>query len=264
MKRTSTVVQPATLGAGAKRGCAARRGKNDATASRSRSGHLPAAARTRRICRRLASAYPDADCSLDFESPYQLLIATILSAQCTDRRVNAVTGPLFARWPTPEDLGSASLTEIEAVIRSTGFYRAKARNIRACAAAIVERHDGRVPERVDDLVRLPGVGRKTANVVLGSALGHASGIVVDTHVGRLSRRLGLSTATDPVKVERDLENIVPRRHWIQWSHWLIEHGRRVCRSRKPACDGCMLLRACPQVGVQPSAASSRGRGKKPS
>jgi endonuclease-3 len=212
---------------------------------------VPLRRRARRICGRLAETYPEAACSLVFDGPYQLLIATILSAQCTDRRVNAVTGPLFARWPGPADLAEAPLAAIERVVRSTGFYRAKARNIRGCAAALVERHGGVVPARLEELVRLPGVGRKTANVVLGSAMGRASGIVVDTHVGRLSRRLGLTAALDPVKVERDLVGIVPRRHWIALSHWLIEHGRAVCRSRRPRCEGCVLARMCPRVGVGP-------------
>jgi len=205
--------------------------------------------RAARICGRLAAAYPDAACSLAFANPFQLVIATILSAQCTDRRVNMVTGPLFRRWPTAETLSTAGLQEIESVIRSTGFYRAKARNIRGCAEALVARHGGTVPDRLEDLVRLPGVGRKTANVVLGTAMGRAEGIVVDTHVGRISNRLGLTSTREAVKAERQLLAVVPKRHRIAWSHWLIEHGRAICRARKPACDRCVLARLCPRVGV---------------
>ena len=205
--------------------------------------------RAARICGRLAAAYPEAACSLTFANPFQLVIATILSAQCTDRRVNMVTGPLFRRWPTAEALAQAGLHEIEGVIRSTGFYRAKARNIRGCAEALVASHGGTVPDRLEDLVRLPGVGRKTANVVLGTAMGRAEGIVVDTHVGRISKRLGLTSTRDAVKAERELLAVVPKKHRIAWSHWLIEHGRAICRARKPACDRCVLARLCPRVGV---------------
>ncbi|MFM7291307.1 MAG: endonuclease III [Planctomycetia bacterium] len=206
------------------------------------------------VARRLARRYPQADCSLDFASPFQLLIATILSAQCTDKRVNAVTKPLFERWPTPAALAAASQREVEAVIRSTGFFRAKAKNIRGCAAALVERHGGEVPRRLEDLVHLPGVGRKTANVVLGSGFGLPSGVVVDTHVGRISRRLGLTRHADAVRAERDLMVAVPKSHWIAFSHRLIEHGRTVCMARKPRCEECVLADLCPRVGVKPAAA----------
>ena len=180
------------------------------------------------VARRLSKLYPQALCSLDFDSPFQLLIATILSAQCTDKRVNVVTGSLFGRWPTAAALAAASQAEVEAVIRSTGFFRAKAKNIRGCCQALVERHGSEVPRTLEELVRLPGVGRKTANVVLGSGFGLPSGVVVDTHVGRISRRLGLTRHADAVKAERDLIAAIPKSHWIAFSHRLIEHGRAVC------------------------------------
>jgi endonuclease-3 len=204
------------------------------------------------VARRLARGYPQANCSLAFSSPFQLLIATILSAQCTDKRVNAVTAGLFDRWPTPAALAAATQREVEAVIRSTGFFRAKAKNIRGCCAALVERHGGEVPRRLEDLVRLPGVGRKTANVVLGSGFGLPSGVVVDTHVGRISRRLGLTRHADAVRAERDLMAAVPKSHWIAFSHRMIEHGRTVCTARRPRCEGCLLAGICPRVGVKPA------------
>jgi endonuclease-3 len=202
------------------------------------------------IAGRLAGAYPAAECSLDFANPFQLLVATILSAQCTDKRVNMVTGDLFRRWPTPAALAAARPRELEAVIRSTGFYRAKAKNILGCCQALVERHGGEVPRSLPDLVRLPGVGRKTANVVLGSAFGQAEGIVVDTHVGRITRRLGLTRQADAVRAERDLVKAVPRDHWIAFSHRLIEHGRTICPARGPRCEACPLADLCPRVGVK--------------
>jgi len=205
------------------------------------------------VSRRLAKGYPQAHCSLDFASPFQLLIATILSAQCTDKRVNAVTGDLFGRWPTAAVLAAASQAEVEAVIRSTGFFRAKARNIRGCCQALVERHGGEVPRTLEELVRLPGVGRKTANVVLGSGFGLPSGVVVDTHVGRISRRLGLTRHTDAVRAERDLIAAIPKSHWIAFSHRLIEHGRAVCTARRPRCEDCPLADLCLRVGVKPAA-----------
>ena len=207
------------------------------------------AKRAEAIARRLARAYPRARCSLDFGNAFQLLVATILSAQCTDKRVNAVTGPLFARWPDAPALAAARQRDLEAVIRTTGFFRAKARNILGCCRDLVERHGGRVPRSLEALVRLPGVGRKTANVVMGSAFGVATGVVVDTHVGRISRRLGLTRHADAVRAERDLARLLPEKHWIAWSHRLIEHGRTVCLARSPRCDGCPLAALCPRVGL---------------
>ena len=204
------------------------------------------------VARRLGKVYPQALCSLDFASPFQLLIATILSAQCTDKRVNAVTGSLFGRWPTAAALAAASQAEVEAVIRSTGIFRAKAKNIRGCCQSLVERHGGEVPRTLEELVRLPGVGRKTANVVLGSGFGLPSGVVVDTHVGRISRRLGLTRHADAVKAERDLIAAIPKSHWIVFSHRLIEHGRTVCTARRPRCEDCPLTDLCPRVGVKPA------------
>jgi endonuclease-3 len=202
------------------------------------------------IAERLAAAHPAAECSLDFANPFQLIVATILSAQCTDKRVNMVTGDLFRRWPTPAALAAARPRDLEAVIRSTGFYRAKAKNILSCCQGLVERHGGEVPRSLPDLVRLPGVGRKTANVVLGSAFGQAEGIVVDTHVGRITRRLGLTRQADAVRAERDLVKVVPRDHWIAFSHRLIEHGRTICPARGPRCEACPLADLCPRVGVK--------------
>ena len=206
--------------------------------------------RAKTLVQRLREAYPDAHCSLDFASPFQLVIATILSAQCTDKRVNMVTPELFRRWPDAAALAGAKQRDLEAVIRSTGFFRAKAKSLLGCARALVDRHGGEVPRTIEELVRLPGVGRKTANVVLGTAFGIASGVVVDTHVGRISRRLGLTRAADAVRAERDLVRVVPRENWIQFSHWLIEHGRSVCSARRPVCDGCSLLDLCPRVSVK--------------
>ena len=219
-----------------------------------------AAERARRaeaIADRLERCHPDADCSLDFENPFQLLVATILSAQCTDKRVNMVTGELFRRWPTPAALAAARQPDLERVIRSTGFYRAKAKNILGCCRALVDTHGGRVPDTLPELVVLPGVGRKTANVVLGSAFGKAEGVVVDTHVGRISRRLGLTKQPDAVRAEKDLVAVIPRHHWIAYSHRLIEHGRTVCTARAPECDQCPLADLCPRVGVKPKASRKK-------
>ena len=228
-------------------------GRGEGVAAPSRLARETVAAKKLRaaaIAERLAGAYPAADCSLDFASPFQLLVATILSAQCTDKRVNMVTGDLFRRWPTPAALAAARPRDLEAVIRSTGFYRAKAKNILGCCQGLVERHGGEVPRSLADLVRLPGVGRKTANVVLGSAFGQAEGIVVDTHVGRITRRLGLTRQADAVRAERDLVKAVPRDHWIAFSHRLIEHGRTICPARGPRCEACPLADLCPRVGVK--------------
>jgi endonuclease III len=202
-----------------------------------------------KIVRVLARDYADAECALRHDNAFQLLIATILSAQCTDERVNIVTGPLFAKYPTPRDLAELPLPQLEQAIQSTGFFRNKAKNIQACCRLLVERHGGEVPQDLDSLVQLPGVGRKTANVVLGTAFGIPTGVVVDTHVGRIVRRLGLTDATDPVKVERALMTLLPAKQWIAFSHRLIHHGRRVCKSRKPLCDQCTLKQLCPRIGV---------------
>jgi endonuclease-3 len=201
------------------------------------------------VARALAVAYPDADCELHHRDAYQLLVATILSAQCTDARVNQVTPALFARWPDAGALARADQTELEAAIRSTGFYRNKAKALLGMARAVVERHGGAIPADMDALTALPGVGRKTANVILGTAFGVAAGVVVDTHVARLAKRLGLSRQSDPEKIERDLMRKFPSGAWVALGHRLILHGRRVCAARKPACDRCPLAAACPRVGV---------------
>lgn len=205
-------------------------------------------ARAQRIADRLRQLYP-AQCALTHANPFQLLVATILSAQCTDERVNQVTPVLFAKYPDAESFAAAKQRDIEKIIHSTGFFRAKAKNILGASRAIVNDHGGTVPESMDALVALPGIGRKTANVVLGTAFGHAEGVVVDTHVGRLSRRLGLTRHLDAVKVERDLMNLLPKHEWIEFSHRLIWHGRRICMARNPLCDDCSLFDCCPRVGV---------------
>ena len=191
--------------------------------------------------------YPRAHCELVFANPLQLLVATVLSAQCTDKRVNLVTETLFKRYRTAADFAQVSQEELEEIIRSTGFFRNKAKNIRALAAALVERHRGEVPADMTALTALPGVGRKTANVVLGNAFGLNEGVVVDTHVARLSARLGLTTATDPEKIEIDLMALVPREDWTNFSHWLIWHGRRRCTARNPDCAGCEVQTLCPSA-----------------
>ena len=195
----------------------------------------------------LLSLYPDAHCELDYKDAWQLLVATILSAQCTDRRVNMVTPVLFAKYPGPPELAAARQEDVEEIIRSTGFFRNKARNLIAMAGALVDRHDGQVPASMDDLVKLPGVGRKTANVVLGNACGINVGVVVDTHVQRLTARLGLTTETDPEKIERVLMDLFPQDTWTMLSHLLIWHGRRVCDARKPRCGDCTLATICPSA-----------------
>jgi endonuclease-3 len=202
--------------------------------------------RVRAILRRLRAEYPDARTSLDFRSPWELLVATILSAQCTDERVNLVTPELFRRYPGPQAFADADEGEIAKAIFQTGFHNQKARSLRGAALAVLERHGGKVPRSTAELVRLPGVGRKTAAVVSGNAFGRREGIAVDTHVGRLSRRLGLTAETDPERVERDLMGIVPRSAWIEWSHLLIWHGRAICISRAPRCSECVLLDLCPE------------------
>jgi endonuclease-3 len=201
------------------------------------------------LLKTLKRAYPGARCSLDYENAFELLVATILSAQCTDERVNMTTPEVFRRWPNARALADAERPEIEEVIRSTGFFRAKARALSDMSRDLVEKFGGEPPPRLDDLVTLRGVGRKTANVVLGNAFDIPSGVVVDTHVGRLSKRLGLTRHTDPVKIERDLMAVVPQDEWTLFSHLLIHHGRAVCQARKPRCTTCPLREACPRVGV---------------
>ena len=207
--------------------------------------------RARRINRELAALYPDAHCELDFTTPLELLVATILSAQSTDRRVNMVTPALFARYRTAEDYAAADRAELEGLVQSTGFFRAKSNNIMKLGHELCERFDGQVPGNLDDLVSLPGVGRKTANVVLGNAFG-VPGITVDTHFGRLARRFGWTTETDPVKVERIVGELFPRKDWTMLSHRLIWHGRRICHARRPACGACPLARLCPSYGEGPT------------
>lgn len=204
--------------------------------------------RARETNRRLAVEYPDARCELDHRNPYELLAATILSAQCTDARVNMVTPHLFARYPTPDDLAHADPTELEEIIRSTGFYKNKARSLLGMANALVDRYGGEVPGAMEDLVTIPGVGRKTANVVRSVDLG-LPGLPVDTHVGRISRLLGLTTETDPVKVEHELGAMLPRAEWGLFSLRLILHGRRVCVARRPDCGACVLADFCPSSRI---------------
>lgn len=203
------------------------------------------AARAARISRQLARDYPDSTCALIHANPLQLLVATILSAQCTDVRVNMVTPALFARYPGARELAAADPAELESLVKTTGFYRNKARHIRGSAQAIVSRFAGEVPRTMAELLALPGVARKTANVVLGTAFGQAVGVVVDTHVGRISRLLALTASADPVKVEQDLMALLPPGDWIEFSHRMIWHGRGVCIARRPACDRCPLAPDCP-------------------
>ncbi|MCC6494079.1 MAG: endonuclease III [Pirellulales bacterium] len=214
---------------------------------------VEAAARKRQagqIVRYLAKEYPEAACALVHRNPFELLVATILSAQCTDERVNLVTKDLFKKYPDAEAFAAAPLAAIEKAIKSTGFFRNKAKSIKACSTALVEQYGGDVPQELASLVRLAGVGRKTANVVLGVAFGQATGVVVDTHVGRLSRRLGLTAETDAVKVEAELMHLLPKKEWIDFSHRMIYHGRQVCLARRPRCESCVMLSICPRVGVE--------------
>jgi endonuclease-3 len=205
--------------------------------------------RVEELVKALPKVYPGAHCELDFRNPLELLVATILSAQCTDKRVNAVTPALFAKYRSAADYTKARPASLEKMIRSTGFFRSKTKSIRGAAAAIVAEHGGKVPDTMEKLHGLPGVGRKTANVVLGNAFGKEEGIVVDTHVMRLSRRFRITRQTDPEKIEQDLMKLVPRKHWTNWSHWLIWHGRRRCFARKPDCHRCEIFRLCPSGKV---------------
>lgn len=206
-------------------------------------------ARTKKIVAGLRKTYPDAHCELNYSNPLELLIATILSAQCTDKRVNMVTAELFKKHRSAADFANAPLAELEQDIKSTGFFRNKAKNIQACCRKLVERHGGAVPGTMEELIHLDGVGRKTANVVLGNAFGVNVGVVVDTHVTRLSQRLGLTKQKQPEKIEEDLMKLVPREQWTLLSHWLIWHGRRRCDARRPDCAQCEIRKLCPSAGM---------------
>lgn len=206
--------------------------------------------RARSILEILAHTYPEAHCELDYSNPLELLVATILSAQCTDKRVNIVTKELFRVCRTAADYVALPQEQLEEIIRTTGFFRAKAKNVKACCASLVERHGGAVPRTMSELTALAGVGRKTANVVLGNAFGMNEGVVVDTHVQRLSRRLGLVRSGTPEKIEPELMKLIPRERWALFSHWLIWHGRRRCDARRPDCANCELAKLCPRVGVK--------------
>jgi endonuclease-3 len=220
--------------------------------------HTALVRRARRIGRELAALYPDAHTELNFTSPLELLVATILSAQTTDKRVNLVTPVLFARYRTAADYAAADRGEMEKIIQSTGFFRAKTTSLIGLGQALCERFGGEVPRRLRDLVTLPGVGRKTANVVLGNAFG-VPGITVDTHFARLSRRFGWTTSTDPDKIEQEVGGLFPRRDWTFLSHCLIWHGRRVCHSRRPACGACTLASLCPSYGEGPTDPAVAGK-----
>jgi endonuclease III len=222
-----------------------------ATPSPSPSPATAVVRRARKINRELAALYPDAHCELDFSTPLELVVATILSAQCTDKRVNMVTPILFAKYPTAADYAAADRTEVEQIIQSTGFFRAKTTSLIGLGQALCERFGGEVPPRLKDLVTLPGVGRKTANVVLGNAFG-VPGITVDTHFGRLARRFGWTSIEDPDKVEQEVGALFPKSEWTMLSHRLIWHGRRVCHARKPACGACGIARLCPSFGEGPT------------
>jgi endonuclease III len=202
-----------------------------------------------KVAKLLAAEYPEAECALTFSSPLQLLVATILSAQCTDVRVNMVTPQLFRKYRTAAAFAAAKREQLEKEIQSTGFFRSKAKSIQECCRVLEEKHAGEVPQNLDDLVQLAGVGRKTANVVLGTAFGIPSGVVVDTHVGRITHRLGLTKHQDAVKIERDLMVQLPPKEWIEFSHRLIHHGRKICVARKPRCADCILQAICPKIGV---------------
>jgi len=206
--------------------------------------------RVRSILDGLEDLYPDVDCELARETPFQLLCATILSAQCTDERVNQVTPALFRKYPDPSAMARAPLPALEKLIKSTGFFRQKAKNLKGAAQALLADHQGEIPRTLDELTRLPGVARKTASVVLGTAFGLSEGIVVDTHVQRLAMRLGLTRAADVKKIEQDLMQVIPKDHWIRFAHQLIWHGRRVCFARKPSCPQCTLAPFCPSAGLE--------------
>lgn len=211
---------------------------------------------TPQILKQLKKHYPDAHCALNSNSPFELLVATILSAQCTDERVNKVTPALFRTWPTPDSMAAAELAHLEAALSSVNFFRNKAKNLKAAAGQLAAEHDSLVPQDIEALIRLPGVGRKTANVVLGNAFGITSGIVVDTHVARVSFRLGWTKRIQPVEIEKDLMKIIPEKNWIIISHELIFHGRQICKARNPMCEFCFLEKLCPKKGVHKRKKSS--------
>jgi endonuclease-3 len=207
--------------------------------------------RALKIAKQLAKTYADAVCALRHDSPYQLIVATILSAQCTDERVNLVTPAVFRKYPSVEKMAAARPEELEDLIRSTGFFRAKAASLIGMAKGVVERHAGRIPQSLEELVALPGVGRKTANVLLGTAFGIAVGVVVDTHVKRITNLLGLTKSANVEQIERDLMALLPASEWVNFSHRLIHHGRRICIARRPKCLECPLLKLCPRIGLPP-------------
>lgn len=233
------------VGASGRRGV----GASKKPTARLREGAEEKKARAKQIVKRLRKAYPGAQTSLTFRNPFELLVATILSAQCTDERVNQVTPALFERYPTADDMAGAKTEELEDMIRSTGFFRNKTKSLLGMSNALVERHGGDVPTRMDELVDLPGVGRKTANVVLGNAFGKNIGVVVDTHVSRLSGRLGLTAETDAVRIEQDLMQLIPRKDWTLLPHLFIDHGRVVCKAPTPKCENCILNDLCPSSRV---------------
>ena len=212
--------------------------------------------RVERIIAGLRALYPDARCSLDFQTPFQLLVATILAAQCTDERVNMVTPQLFAAYPTPQAFADAGLAELEQALKQINFYRNKAKNIQAMAAILVSRYHGEVPKTMRELVALPGAARKTANVVLGNAFGLVEGVIVDTHCNRISSRLGFTTSDDPVRVEQELMKLLPKADWLDYTHLLIYHGRAICQARKPLCQQCTLLDLCPTGAATVAAAAA--------
>jgi len=198
----------------------------------------------------LQTEYADAQCSLTYKNPYELAVATILSAQCTDERVNKVTPALFKKFPSTKELAKASQTEVEKLVASTGFFRNKAKNLIGMASDVEAKHSGKIPETMEELSNLPGIGRKTANVVLGNAFGKPAGVVVDTHVKRLCFRLGLTKSTDPTKIEFELNEMIPSQYWTELPHWLIQHGRKICTARSAQCKICPLAQICPQKGVK--------------
>jgi endonuclease-3 len=238
--RTSVAKRSPTKKSAAKKPVAAKRARPRGPGLRAHAGVL---------LHRLLAQYPDAHCALDFSNPFELLCATILSAQCTDKRVNMVTPALFARYPDANALAAARQEDVEELVRSTGFFRSKAKSLIGMATGLVERHGGQVPADMESLVVLPGVGRKTANVILGNAFGRNDGIVVDTHVTRLSNRLALTSQSDAVKIEQALVPLFPQEHWTMLSHLLIEHGRQICDARSPKCGACFLADVCPSALV---------------